>query len=95
MGVNGSIAERALVYVKPNGERVPVTLRLGTRATAVRAGAGGDGAHVVELDGLDPIEAHQIMVAIGRDIPLEGLGLETIGVEAGGGRVERDERLLL
>ena len=30
MGVNGSIAERALVYVKPNGERVPVTLRLGT-----------------------------------------------------------------
>ncbi len=70
-----------------------VTLRLGTRATAVRAGAGADGAHVVELDGRHPIEAHEIMVAIGRDIPLDGLGLETIGVEAKGGRVERDERL--
>lgn len=70
-----------------------VSLRLGTRATAVRAGDGADGAHVVELDGRDPIEAHEIMVAIGRDLPLDGLGLETIGVSTDGGRVRRDERL--
>jgi dihydrolipoamide dehydrogenase len=70
-----------------------VTLRLGTRATAVGAGEGSDGAHVVELDGRDPIEAHEIMVAIGRDLPLKGLGLETIGVEVSNGRLDRDERL--
>ena len=70
-----------------------VTLCLGTRAARVRAGEGADGAHVVELEGGDAIEGHEILLAIGRDFPLDGLGLETIGVTPTDGRLEPDERL--
>jgi pyruvate/2-oxoglutarate dehydrogenase complex dihydrolipoamide dehydrogenase (E3) component len=70
-----------------------VTLRLGSRATRVHAGEGADGAHLVELDNGDPVEGHEILLAIGRDIPLAGLGLETIGVAPDQGRLEPDERL--
>jgi pyruvate/2-oxoglutarate dehydrogenase complex dihydrolipoamide dehydrogenase (E3) component len=71
-----------------------VELRLNTRATAVKAGAGPDGTHVIELDGRDPITGHEIMLAIGRDIPFDGLGLESIGVTPPkDGRIERDDRL--
>jgi pyruvate/2-oxoglutarate dehydrogenase complex dihydrolipoamide dehydrogenase (E3) component len=75
-------------------ERDGVTLRLGARASRVRAGEGADGAHVVELgDDAKPVEGHEILLAIGRDLPLDGLGLETIGVEADDGRLAPDERL--
>ncbi len=74
-------------------EREGVTLRLGCRAVAVRAGAGTDGAHIIELDHGEPVTAHQIMLAIGRDFPLDGLGLETIGVSPSNGRLEPDERM--
>jgi pyruvate/2-oxoglutarate dehydrogenase complex dihydrolipoamide dehydrogenase (E3) component len=70
-----------------------VTLRLGTRATRVRAGEGTDGAHVVELDGGDEVEGHEILLAIGRDLPLDGLGLDTVGVTPVDGRLEPDTRL--
>ena len=75
-------------------ERDGVTLRLGSKATRVRAGEGADGAHVVELgDHEKPVEGHEILLAIGRDLPLDGLGLETIGVEPDQGRLKPDERL--
>ena len=75
-------------------ERDGVTLRLGSKATRVRAGAGADGAHVVELgDHEEPVEGHEILLAIGRDLPLDGLGLETIGVKPDHGRLKPDERL--
>ena len=70
-----------------------VELRLNARATRVRAGEGADGAHAIDLDSGAPVEAHEIMLAIGRDLPLDGLGLETIGVTPSHGRVERDDRL--
>ena len=70
-----------------------VTLRLSTRATSVRAGEGAGGAHVIELSERDPIEAHQILLAIGRDLPLDGLGLDTVGVTPSKGRLEPDEKL--
>src|SRR5690606_23626896 len=60
--------------------REGVNLRLNARATRVRAGEGTDGAHIIELGDAEPAEAHEIMVAIGRDLPLDGLGLESIGV---------------
>ncbi|MDQ3149874.1 MAG: FAD-dependent oxidoreductase, partial [Chloroflexota bacterium] len=56
-------------------ERDGVTLRLGARATGVRAGEGHDGGHVIELGDADPVEGHEILLAIGRDLPLDGLGL--------------------
>ena len=74
-------------------ERDGVTLRLGARASRVRAGEGAEGAHVLELGNADPIEGHQILLAIGRDIPLGGLGLETVGVTPSDGRVVPDDRL--
>ena len=74
-------------------ERDGVTLRLGARASRVRAGEGADGAHVVELGDEEPVEGHEILLAIGRDLPLDGLGLETIGVEPDEGRLTPDERL--
>ncbi|HEX5040791.1 MAG TPA: NAD(P)/FAD-dependent oxidoreductase [Candidatus Limnocylindria bacterium] len=74
-------------------ERDGVSLRLNARATRVRAGEGTDGAHVVELDSGDAVEGHEIMLAIGRDVPLDGLGLETIGVTPKDGRLEPDDRL--
>ena len=70
-----------------------VNLRMNSRATRVRAGEGADGRHVIELGQGDPVEAHEIMLAIGRDIPLEGLGLDTVGVTPTNGRVTADDRL--
>ena len=74
-------------------ERDGITLRLSARATRVRAGEGRDGAHVVEVGDGEPVEGHAILLAIGRDYPLDGLGLETIGVTPQDGRVAPDDRL--
>ncbi len=74
-------------------ERDGVSLRTGSRAVRVRAGEGRDGAHVIELDHGDPLEAHEILLAIGRTLPLDGLGLETVGVTPADGRLAPDERL--
>jgi len=69
-----------------------VRLRLGARATRVRAAPRG-GPHVVELDDGQSVEGHEILLAIGRDLPLDGLGLETIDVTPSHGRLEPDDRL--
>jgi dihydrolipoamide dehydrogenase len=74
-------------------EQDGVRLRLRARATRVRARQGGDGAHVVELDSGDPVEGHEILLAIGRDYPTDGLGLETIGVTPPKGMLAVDDRL--
>ena len=73
-------------------EKEGVRLRLRARATRVRPAPRG-GPHTVELDTGDPVEGHEILLAIGRDLPLDGLGLESIGVEARDGRLEPDDRL--
>jgi pyruvate/2-oxoglutarate dehydrogenase complex dihydrolipoamide dehydrogenase (E3) component len=71
-----------------------VVLKLGSRATRVRAGEGEGGAHVIELDGgTGAVEGHEILLAIGRDFPLDGLGLESIGVTSEDGRLKPDDRL--
>jgi len=69
-----------------------VRLRLGTRATRVRPAPRG-GTHTVELDDGSSVEGHEILLAIGRDLPLDGLGLDTIGVTPERGRLEPDDRL--
>ena len=65
-------------------ERDGVTIRTGARAVRARAGAGSDGAHVVELSDGSSAEGHAILLAAGREIPLEGLGLEHYGVTVSG-----------
>ena len=69
-----------------------VRLCLGARAVRVHAGDRGE-PHRVELDSGRSVDGHEILLAIGRDLPLGGLGLETIGVEPRDGRLEPDDRL--
>jgi pyruvate/2-oxoglutarate dehydrogenase complex dihydrolipoamide dehydrogenase (E3) component len=61
-----------------------VTVRLGCRATGARAAAGTDGAHVIELSDGSTVECHAVLLAVGRDFPLDELGLEAYGVDTTG-----------
>ena len=58
-----------------------VTVRLGVRATGARAGAGKDGADVIDLDDGSTAEGHAILLAVGRSFPLDDLGLEHYGID--------------
>jgi len=84
---------RSTAFLEKALEREGVTLRLGARATRVRAGEGADGAHVIELGDAEPVEGHEILLAIGRDLPIDGLGLDSIGVTPDNGRLAPDDRL--
>ena len=61
-----------------------VTVRTGVRAVRARAGAGTDGAHVIELDDDTWAEGHVVLLAVGREFPLEDLGLEHYGLDPSG-----------
>jgi pyruvate/2-oxoglutarate dehydrogenase complex dihydrolipoamide dehydrogenase (E3) component len=61
-----------------------VTVRTGVRAVRARAGAGGGGAHVIELDDGSTAEGHAVLLAVGRAFPLEDLGLEHYGIDTTG-----------
>jgi pyruvate/2-oxoglutarate dehydrogenase complex dihydrolipoamide dehydrogenase (E3) component len=71
-----------------------VDVRLGVRAMAAHAGAGNEGAHVIDLSDGSTAEGHAILLAVGREFPLEDLGLECYGIDTTG-RVAfpRDGRL--
>ena len=70
-----------------------VDIRTGVHATRVRARAGRDGAHAVELSDGSIVQGHEILLAIGRTAPLDRLGLETIGVRLDESVLHPDERL--
>jgi pyruvate/2-oxoglutarate dehydrogenase complex dihydrolipoamide dehydrogenase (E3) component len=61
-----------------------VDVRLGVRAIAAHAGAGSGGAHVIDLSDGSTAEGHAILLAVGREFPLEDLGLECYGVDTTG-----------
>jgi pyruvate/2-oxoglutarate dehydrogenase complex dihydrolipoamide dehydrogenase (E3) component len=61
-----------------------VQVRLGCRATSARAGAGAGGAHVIDLSDGSSVEGHAVLLAVGRDFPLDELGLEAYGVDTSG-----------
>jgi pyruvate/2-oxoglutarate dehydrogenase complex dihydrolipoamide dehydrogenase (E3) component len=61
-----------------------VTVRTGVRAVAAHAGAGRDGAHVIDLDDDSTAEGHAVLAAIGREVPLDDLGLEHYGLDTSG-----------
>jgi pyruvate/2-oxoglutarate dehydrogenase complex dihydrolipoamide dehydrogenase (E3) component len=66
-----------------------VDVRLGAVTTAVRV--EGDEV-VVELEGDAPIRADELLVAAGRRPRTEGIGIESVGLEAGKS-IEVDDRL--
>jgi pyruvate/2-oxoglutarate dehydrogenase complex dihydrolipoamide dehydrogenase (E3) component len=61
-----------------------VTVRTGVRAVAAHAGAGADGAHVIDLDDGSSAAGHVVMAAIGREIPLDEIGLEHYDLDTSG-----------
>jgi len=73
-----------------------VDVRLNVRATGVRAGAETAGAHVVDLSDGSSAEGYAILLAVGRDVNLDDMGLEAYGVDASGRTpFPRDGRLRL
>jgi len=74
-------------------QRDGVNLRLGVRAQRVEPRGGADGAHRIALSVGSSVEGHEILLAIGRDLPLERLNLAAIGVTPEDGRLRVDERL--
>lgn len=72
-----------------------VDIRTGVRATRIRARAGASGAHVVDLSDGSTAEGAEVLLTVGRAAPLDGLGLETVGVEVRDGRISPDDRLRL
>ncbi len=75
-------------------ERDGAVVRTGARATRARAGAGTDGAHVIDLDDGTSAEGHAILLAVGRDFPVHDLGMEAYGIEVSGpDAYKRDGRL--
>jgi pyruvate/2-oxoglutarate dehydrogenase complex dihydrolipoamide dehydrogenase (E3) component len=74
-------------------ERDGATVRTGVRAVRVDPNGGEDGAHRVHLSDGSFADGHEIMVSIGRAIPFEGLGLDTVGVSADGRFPRPDEHL--
>ncbi len=65
-------------------ERDGVNVRTGVRALRARAGAGADGAHVIELDDGSTAEGHAVLLAVGRGFPIDDLGLEHYGIDTTG-----------
>ncbi len=73
-----------------------VDVRLNVRATAAHAGAGQDGAHVIDLGDGSTASGHVVLLAVGRDVALGDIGLEAYGVDASGRTpLVRDGRLRL
>jgi pyruvate/2-oxoglutarate dehydrogenase complex dihydrolipoamide dehydrogenase (E3) component len=70
--------------IKATLEADGVTVRTGVRAVAARARAGTDGTHVIELDDGSTAEAHTLMAALGREVPLDDIGLEHYGLDTSG-----------
>lgn len=84
---------RTSAFVAAALARDGVTIRTGGRAVRAEAGAGTNGRHRFALDDGSTVEGATVLLAIGRTYPLEGLGLETIGVDASSGRVTPDAQL--
>jgi pyruvate/2-oxoglutarate dehydrogenase complex dihydrolipoamide dehydrogenase (E3) component len=64
-----------------------VRVRTGVRAVRIDPGGGTDGSQRVTLSDGSTEGGHEVLVAIGRDVSVTGLGLETIGVTLIDGRL--------
>jgi pyruvate/2-oxoglutarate dehydrogenase complex dihydrolipoamide dehydrogenase (E3) component len=61
-----------------------VDVRLGVRAIGARANAGRAGGHAIDLSDGTTAEGHAILLAVGREFPLDDLGLEAYGIDMTG-----------
>lgn len=67
-----------------------VAIRTGVKVTGARR--DGD-ATVLELENGETVAGERLLVAVGRRARVEGIGLESVGVDAGGDPIEVDERM--
>jgi pyruvate/2-oxoglutarate dehydrogenase complex dihydrolipoamide dehydrogenase (E3) component len=72
-----------------------VNVRTGVRAVRVSAAETPGSPHRLELSDGSSVTGHELLLAVGRTLPLEGLGLETVGVGLRDGRLAVDDRLRL
>jgi pyruvate/2-oxoglutarate dehydrogenase complex dihydrolipoamide dehydrogenase (E3) component len=70
-----------------------VDIRRGVEPVRVEVGAGPAGAHLVRLSDGTTATGHEILLAVGRVAPVDGLGLESVGIELRDGRVRPDDQL--
>lgn len=83
---NSAVLERAL-------QKDGVKLRLRVLAERILPASDPAKAHQIVLSDGSRASGHEVLLAIGRTAPLEGLGLEKIGVELHEGRVKPDDHL--
>jgi pyruvate/2-oxoglutarate dehydrogenase complex dihydrolipoamide dehydrogenase (E3) component len=74
-------------------QRDGVIIRTGGRAIRAHAGAGEKGRHRFDLDNGGSVEGAAVLLAIGRTLPLDELGLDSIGVDVSSGRLNPDDQL--
>jgi pyruvate/2-oxoglutarate dehydrogenase complex dihydrolipoamide dehydrogenase (E3) component len=85
--------ERSSAAVAKALARDGVTIHTGARAVAAHPGTGSNGRHRFELDDGSSVEGAAVLLAIGRTLPLDGLGLETVGVDVSTGKLQPDAKL--
>jgi pyruvate/2-oxoglutarate dehydrogenase complex dihydrolipoamide dehydrogenase (E3) component len=85
--------ERSSAAVAKALTRDGVVIHTGARAVAAHAGHGSNGRHRFDLDDGTSVEGAAVLLAIGRTLPLAGLGLETAGVDISTGRLQADAQL--
>jgi pyruvate/2-oxoglutarate dehydrogenase complex dihydrolipoamide dehydrogenase (E3) component len=72
-----------------------VAIHTAVRAEHVQAAASADQAHRVRLSDGTHVEGHEILLAVGRSVPLDGLGVERAGAVLVDGRLPGDGNLRL
>ena len=92
-GTDSELATEALTIFQKQG----IEFHLGKRVTGARAAKGGktggakNGA-VVEVEGMEPIHAERVLLAVGRVPYTEGLGLAAVGIQLDNkGRIPVDD----
>jgi pyruvate/2-oxoglutarate dehydrogenase complex dihydrolipoamide dehydrogenase (E3) component len=81
---------RSSEFLRRGLERDGVAFRFGVRAVAIDPATGADQPHRIRLSDGSSLDAHAILLAIGREIPLDELNLGAIGVEVRDGRLPND-----
>jgi dihydrolipoamide dehydrogenase len=69
-----------------------IAIRTGEKVTGARRDHAA-GTTVLELEGGETVSGERLLVAVGRRPRVEGIGLESVGVETGGDPIEVDERM--
>jgi pyruvate/2-oxoglutarate dehydrogenase complex dihydrolipoamide dehydrogenase (E3) component len=85
--------ERSSAAVAKGLKRDGVTIHTGARAVSAHVAAGEKRRHRFDLDDGSSVEGAAVLLAIGRELPLADIGLETVGVDISSGSLQPDSQL--